>query len=175
MKKILFMLILILIAGWAISCSRNLKEVYTKENRSCCRSIFLGWMDLHSNDYRKFGYPSKEEWEKDIRMLNTESLLPFLKNYLKRTPVDVIPLSNLSPKEGIIITFSNVYIDSVANSSTVDVTITDATSGKVRKKFSSYGTSFNLGGMGFGMMSFSGRLNNSMYAHAYNIYKELID
>ena len=54
----------------------------------------------------------------------------------------------------------------------VDVTIKDAATGRVVRKFAGYGSSFH---MSYTMYSFAGRLSNACYALAYEIYMQMTE
>lgn len=134
-------------------------------------NLFVGWLDLKPDDYRKYGYPTKEEWVKDINDLNA-GLQKYMKDYL----TSFVVIGAGSAKERIsgnayAISFSNIVIDP-QTSIVTDVEIKDATTGKTIKKFAGYGTSFH---MSYSMYTFAGRLNNSCYALAYEIYMQMTD
>lgn len=150
---------------WSCS-SRSVRQEF-----SGSRDLFVGWLDLHPEDFRKFGYPTKEEWVHDISDLNV-SLKEFVAKYLKDFNVSgASSINERPPASGYVIQFSNVAIDP-QTSIVADISIKDGTSGKVIKKFTSYGTSFNIS---YSMYAFIGRLNNACYALAYDIYVQMTD
>lgn len=165
MKKLILLFIL-----FSVFCSCANRVVRQEFNSN--KNIYVGWLDLKPNDFRKWGYPTKEEWIKDISDLNITGLQKFVQQYLKDFCVTGAK-SNIDkqPTTGYIIQFSNTSIDQ-NNSIVVDVIIKDAMSGKILKRFAAYGTSFS---MSFSMYSFTGRLNNSCYAIAYEIYQQITE
>jgi len=99
-------------------------------------------------------------------------LQKYLAEYLKEFNVTGARKSGAKfSGSGYVISFSNVVIDP-QSSIVVDVTIRDATTGKLVKQFASYGTSFH---MSYSMYSFAGRLNNACYALAYDIYMQMTE
>ncbi len=140
-------------------------------NISGSQKVYIGWLDLRPGDYRKYGYPSREEWQKDINDLNG-SLQKFVRDYMKDCNVSGVAQNNdKMPPNGFVIQFSNVNIDP-QNSIVADIAIKDASTGRLLKKFSSYGTSFH---MSYSMYSLAGRLNNACYALAYEIYMQMTE
>lgn len=161
--------LIIFILSWALLLSCSTRSV--RQEFSVSRDVYVGWLDLKPNDYRRYGYPTMEEWQKDINDLNG-GLQKFAGDYLKDFHVSGASRANdKSPKKGLVIQFSNVNIDPQASIVT-DVEIKDASTGKLLKKFSSYGTSFQ---MSYSMYSFAGRLNNACYALAYDIYMQMTE
>ena len=164
MKKLV---VLLLTCGIICSCgTRSVRQEFTGS-----QNVFVGWLDLTPNDFRKWGYPTKEEWEKDIVDLNS-GLRKFVGDYLKDFNVTgATKINDRTPANGYVILFSNVAIDPQA-SIVVDVTVKDAATGRIVKKFASYGTSFH---MSYSMYAFTGKLNNACYALAYEIYMQMTE
>lgn len=60
--------------------------------------ICLGWMPLKEHDWKRYGYPNKQEWLDFIHELNTKALPQYLKEFLPDKKIigpqdsrDVIP------------------------------------------------------------------------------------
>jgi len=162
------LVVLLLACGVICSCSsRAVRQEFSGSN-----NLYVGWLDLKSDDYRKWGYPTKEEWVKDINDLNVGGVQKFVRDYLKGFNVTgAQKVNDRVPTAGYVIQFSNVSIDP-QNSIVADITIKDAVSGRVLKRFATYGTSFH---MSYSMSSFAGRLNNACYALAYEIYMQMTE
>lgn len=153
----------------SIVCSCSTRTVRTEYAGST--DLYVGWLDLRADDYRKYGYPTKAEWESDISDINS-GLQEYIARYLKHYNVTgAASIRDRQPAKGYVILFSNPSIDP-QSSIAVDITIKNAATGKVIERFPCYGTSFH---MSYSMYSFAGRLNNACYALAYEIYQKMTE
>ncbi len=161
-----FMVILIA-CGFILSCStRSVRQEF-----SGSRELYVGWLDLRAADFRKYGYPTREEWERDIADVN-QGLQKFVRDYMKGFAVTgASKIGERPPAYGCAIYFSNAAIDP-QTSIVADISIRDMGTGRVVTKFSAYGTSFH---MSYSMYSFAGKLNNACYALAYEIYTQMTE
>jgi hypothetical protein len=44
--------------------------------------VCLGWMPMKESDWKRYGYPNKEDWNDFIKELNTEALPKYLQEFL---------------------------------------------------------------------------------------------
>jgi hypothetical protein len=160
-------MVLLIACGFILSCStRSVRREF-----SGSRELYVGWLDLGAGDFRKYGYPAREEWERDIADVN-RGLQKFVRDYMKGFAVTgASKVRERPPAYGYAIYFSNAAIDP-QTSIVADISIRDMGTGKVVTKFSAYGTSFH---MSYSMYSFAGKLNNACYALAYEIYTQMTE
>ncbi len=159
--------VILISCGLILSCStRSVRQEF-----SGSRDVYVGWLDLRPADFRKYGYPTRGEWDKDIADVNSE-LQKYVRDYLKGFAVTgASKIGERPPAYGYAIQFSNVTIDP-QTSIVADISIRDRGTGRVVKKFPAYGTSFH---MSYSMYSFAGKLNNACYALAYEIYTQMTE
>ncbi len=141
-------------------------EQYQKFNR-----IYVGWMHLGENNWKRYGYGTRGEWIDDIRSENIDSLQSYTRGYMKGWNV-IGADSRTSPipwdPNTLVILFSDVSLN--GNQLRCKMSFYDG--GTRRLLYHRYEQpspiSYNPYG-GWSNASFTGQLSNSMYGIAYDI------
>jgi hypothetical protein len=158
-KRIIFIVLLLLITGCAYRPLRDEFRSYS--------TIYVGWLDLHAGDYRKWGYMEKSEWQAAIAALNS-GLHDYFRKYFDHFDIVGSDGNDRNPPKGAYyIKFVDPVIDAMQNSISTKVEIIDTNTGNIIQKFNSYATSFHAS---YSVYSFEGRLNNACYALAYDVH-----
>ncbi|MBN2159582.1 MAG: hypothetical protein JW807_09315 [Spirochaetes bacterium] len=128
--------------------------------------LYVGWIDLKSWDFKKFGYAAQADWEKEIAAANgviKTELAKYLKLY---TVTGAAKQWEPQPTKGFIIQFANVTLDPQAALSAY-VTIREMPSWRVPGKFT-FKVPANTS-----KDAFAKKLNNACKALAKEIYMNM--
>jgi hypothetical protein len=94
----------------------NVKRYLTKEttvDMSKMNRIFVGWVDMHEDDYGAHGYTKKQEWVDVISSLNSSLDSNLSSNYL--TGHTVVPAKNKDDEDAkdcdLYVKFTDVAVD----------------------------------------------------------------
>ncbi len=167
--KLRSMFVVLLVMFMVIGCgSRRVKKEYSGE-----KTLFVGWMDLKADDYKKFGFETKKEWEDEIKNINIDGLQKYIVQYLGKnfTVIGAKQLGDTGPKNGYSVIFKNTLIQPYEIINT-HACICDAATGKELKCFKIESSPVSTG---WGSYSFGGRLYNAVYSVAYDIYYQFVE
>lgn len=159
MKKLaLIFLACIMIA----SCGgRNVRIDYISST-----DLFVGWMDLKTWDFKKYGYAAQADWEKDIAAANSALKIAVAKHLKVYKVTGAAKMWETQPARGYVIQFSNVTLDPKAGL-TAEVSIKDGAYGRTINKFTSKVASSASGD------PFAAKLNRAVQAVANDIYMQM--
>lgn len=121
---------LFLACAMMVSCGgRNMRMEYISST-----DMYVGWIDLKAWDFKKFGYATQADWEKDIAGANAALRTEVVK-YLKDYKVTGASKQwEAQPTKGYVIQFVNVTLDPQAALS-ADVSIRESATWKIPGKF----------------------------------------
>lgn len=168
-KYVAMVIIGMVFAGMGTGCGPiRVAQQYQKYDR-----IYVGWMDLGVNNWKAFGYASRQEWEQEIQSQNVNSLQEYTREYMKRWNVigaDSRTSVITRDPNTLVIKFTHVVLTPGTAQLTCTMSFYDGGTGRLLKTFHEEPSSvdYNPWG-GYSNWSFSGRLSNSMYGVAYDI------
>ncbi len=153
---------------WAGCAPIRVSSQYQKFNR-----IYVGWMDLGVNNWKSFGYATRQEWEQEIQSQNVNSLQEYTREYMKRwNVIGADSRTSVIPRDPntLVIKFTNVRLAPTTAQLVCTMSFYDGGTGRLLKTIHEEPSSvdYNPWG-GYSNWSFSGRLSNSMYGVAYDI------
>ena len=172
-RYVALIIISLFFAGMWTGCAPvRVTAQYQKYNR-----IYVGWIDLGEKNYAAYGYGTKGEWEQEIKTQNIDSLQAYTRSYMKRWNVigaDSRTSVITRDPNTLVIKFTHVVLTPGTAQLTCTMSFYDGGTGKLLKTVHEAPSSvdYNPWG-GYSNWSFTGKLSNSMYGVAYDIYYQL--
>jgi hypothetical protein len=133
MKKLAMMTGLIVCAAVVVSGCGSVK---VKGEFLNYKKAYVGWLDLGEQNWKKYGYPQKDEWVQEIKAQNG-GLQKYVAGYLKGWTVTGAASKNAAaPREAglLLVRFSNAVLNESNFSVKCGIEYVDAASGKVVKR-----------------------------------------
>ena len=133
MKRIAMMISLIACAALLVSGCGSAK---VKGEFLNYKKAYVAWLDLGEQNWKKFGYPQKDEWVKEIKTQNGY-LQGYVGGYLKGWKVTGAANKNAAaPREAglVLIRFNNAVLNDTNYTVRCGIEYLDAASGKVIKR-----------------------------------------
>ena len=145
------------------------------------KSFYVGWLDMHADDYEKYGYATQKEWADVIHDQNINGLQKYMKDvFPDKTLYFAGPNDKGFPTKGdLYIKFDVDRIDKNWNgfSGGADDLYVDVTFFDVKTKEKLYSSSINTTSMGMGPQgwAFEGRLGFAIYNLTCFVYDKLYE
>lgn len=137
------------------------------------KALYVSWLDLGELNYASFGYGSRDEWLKEIKVQNIEGLQKYTASYMRGWTVTGADSKNApAPRtpDTLIVKFSNVMFNPTSFSIRCSMDFYDSMTGKLVKHVLAEPQTISYAPFGgWSNMSFGGRLMNGMYNLAYEI------
>ncbi len=162
-------------------------ETTPTQSLSAYKTIHVGWLDMNEDNFKTYGYETKEAWAKVIEAMNIQQLPGFLKEFLPGKIVTTAKSKSEGVADGVelYIKFSNaqyssqtsstaqVFFGRLAGSDTLDCTIHFI---DVKTNTEIYKVDINFdskAGSAYSSMGFEGRVTNTVYNMAYFLGEKL--
>ncbi len=178
-KKILLCVIVFAAVVFLADCASRfsvLKEAPSLPKLSGYKSIYVGWLNLDENEWKTYGYGSKNVWASEIRRNNVEGLQVYLREELPGKALFGAQSKDetYGGKGDLFIKFKIINLEPTTGafrdaSLTVDVEFIDGKSGKSLYTASIVTASFAPFPRNWKGNSFDGRLDNEIFNLAWGI------
>ena len=128
------------------------------------KKVYIGWLDLHENNWRNLGYKSPGEWSKAIRELNVDSLQAYCRDKLSGRTVTGSRGADAAPAGSLYVKPVLTYHDVRSGLNRIqylhlNVTFTDTATGAA---LYTARVVVDTSGFGFGNYTLEGQLNFGM-------------
>jgi len=184
LKKNCLFVVMFFVAASLIGCASAFSVV--KENPSSpklggYKSIYVGWLDMREDDWKLYGYASKNLWITEIKRHNINGLQEYLKGDLPgktitgaKSKSDQFPgTSDLYLKFNFNKINQNYNGWGALDELLVDLEIIEGKTGKVLYKASIVTTQAAAFPRNWKGASFDGRLDNEIYNLSWGIAEKL--
>lgn len=183
LKKSFVFIVGFFIIASSIGCATRFSVV--KENPSSpklsgYKSIYIGWLDLNEDNWKTYGYTSKNIWVLEVKKHNVNGLQEYFKadNPGKTIYGASLKTETYSGKGDLIIKFKLIKLgDSIGafkdDTLSVEADFIDAKSGKTLYTASIVTSSFAPFPRNWKGNTFEGRLDNELYNLSWGIADKL--
>lgn len=182
-NKNCFFAISFFLVAFLIGCVSSfsvVKESPSSPKLSAYKSIWVGWLELREDDWKQYGYASKDLWLTEIRRHNVSGLQEYLKAELSgKTITGAKSKSDQFPETSDLylkIKFKKLEAETGMSSIDkifVDVDIIEGKTGKILYNASLMASSAAAFPRNWKAASFDGRLDNQMYNLGWGIAEKL--
>jgi hypothetical protein len=182
-KKSLFYFAIFAAAIFLSGCATRfsiVKDNPSSPKLSGYKSIYVGWLDFNEDEWKTYGYDSKDLWLTEIKRHNVKGLQEYFKAELPdKTVFGALSKTEIySGKGDLFIKFKLINLEAKTGafkdaSLTVDAEFIDGKSGKTLYTASIVTSSFAPFPRNWKGNSFDGRLDNEIFNLSWGIAEKL--
>jgi len=110
-KKTVWMLSALLFLLSACSNYQIKEEAPARPDLSKYKTVFVGWIDMGSSNWKEMGYNNESDWARQIREINVDVFLPAVKQALGNKNLVLAKTLNERPAGDLAVVFSKTSIE----------------------------------------------------------------